>query len=103
LGIDTAIPCGLIINELLSNAFNHAFPDRRKGKVCIFLHASKDGQYELHISDNGIGIPPHITPDTTESLGLRLVHILAKDQLRGTLELERTNGTAYRILFGDDQ
>lgn len=103
LGIDTAIPCGLIINELLSNAFNHAFQDRRKGRVCISLHARTDGQYELDISDNGIGIPPHITPDTTESLGLRLVHILAKDQLRGTLELERTNGTAYRILFGDDQ
>ncbi|MBU7033225.1 MAG: PAS domain S-box protein, partial [Theionarchaea archaeon] len=103
LGIDTAIPCGLIINELLSNAFIHAFPNKKKGKVCISLNINKDGQYELDISDDGIGIPPHIAPETTESLGLHLVDILVKDQLRGTLKVERTHGTAYHICFGDDQ
>ena len=103
LGIDTAIPCGLIINELLSNAFTHAFPDKKKGKVCISLNINREGQYELDVSDDGIGIPPHIAPETTESLGLHLVDILVKDQLRGTLKVERTYGTAFHIYFGDDQ
>lgn len=97
LGIDTAIPCGLIINELVSNAAKHAFPDEG-GEIVITFHA--DGTaVELTVADNGVGIPGDIDIKTTESLGLSLVTLLAVDQLSGTLDLDRSKGTAFRITF----
>ncbi|MBU7016564.1 MAG: PAS domain-containing protein [Theionarchaea archaeon] len=97
LGIDTAIPCGLIINELVSNSLKHAFPDD-KGKIRIGFR-SIDGDIELVVSDNGVGIPDTIDFRTTESLGLHLVTILVEDQLKGTVSLERNDGTTFTITF----
>ncbi|MBU7025862.1 MAG: PAS domain-containing protein [Theionarchaea archaeon] len=96
-GIDAAIPCGLIINELVSNSLKHAFPDR-KGKIAVILH-SVDGIIELTVSDNGVGIPEDIDFKNTETLGLRLVTILAEDQLNGKVNLIKSKGTTFHITF----
>jgi PAS domain S-box-containing protein len=97
LGVDTAVPCGLMINELVSNSLKHAFPDK-KGEIKIALHAV-DGTIELTVRDNGIGIPEDINFRTAETLGLRLVTILAEDQLNGEITLSRTKGTEFLITF----
>jgi PAS domain S-box-containing protein len=97
LGIDTAIPCGLIINELVSNSLKHAFPCG-KGEIKVMLH-SLNGDVELLVADNGIGLPEGIDFRSTETLGLRLVIILAEDQLNGEIELNSTEGTAFHIRF----
>lgn len=99
LGIDTAIPLGLIINELLSNALKHAFPDGRNGEVRIDLLSLGDG-FELIVADNGIGIPGDLDFRNTESLGLQLVVTLT-DQLRGTIELDNRRGTEFKITFSE--
>ena len=96
-GIDAAIPCGLIINELVSNSLKHAFPDR-KGEIAVTLH-SVDGTIELTVSDNGVGIPEDIDFKNTETLGLRLVTILAEDQLNGKVNLIKSKGTTFHITF----
>ncbi|MBI5102047.1 MAG: PAS domain S-box protein [Nitrospirae bacterium] len=102
LNIDTAIPCGLIINELLSNSLKHAFPGGRKGEINIFLGQTlvEDRTvYDLVISDNGVGIPEGIEMGKSESLGLQLITTLIEHQLRGTLDLDRTNGTRMHVRF----
>lgn len=98
LSIDTAIPCGLIINELVSNSLKHAFPGNRGGEVCIELHTENHGQWILTISDNGIGLPPDVERRQRESLGLQLVTTLTQ-QLEGTIEVDCSEGTAYTIVF----
>ena len=100
LTVDTAIPCGLVVNELVSNALKHAFPDGREGTVTIQLRA--DGPvYVLAVSDDGIGLPEDVDPSTTESLGLQLVDTLTR-QLGGTLRIHRGNGTQFEIAFADN-
>jgi PAS domain S-box-containing protein len=100
LGVDTAVPCGLMINELVSNSLKHAFPDK-KGEIKIALHAV-NGTIELTVRDNGIGIPEDIDFRTAETLGLRLVTILAEDQLNGEITVSRTKGTEFLITFSAD-
>ena len=97
LGVDTAIPCGLIINELVSNSLKYAFPDK-KGEIIVALHPVK-GKIELTVSDNGVGIPENIDFKNTKTLGLRLVTILAENQLNGDIDLIRNKGTEVRITF----
>lgn len=97
LDIDTAIPCGLIINELVSNSLKHAFPDR-EGEIMIVFRSIDDTK-ELTVSDNGVGIPEDVDFKTTESLGLHLVTILAEDQLDGEITLDRSKGTTFCITF----
>jgi PAS domain S-box-containing protein len=99
LDIGTSIPLGLIINELVSNSLKHAFPDKRKGEIQILLKPIDEKEVELTVSDNGIGLPEDKDPEKTNSLGLHLVTILAKDQLHGTLELDRSCGTKFVIRF----
>jgi two-component sensor histidine kinase/putative methionine-R-sulfoxide reductase with GAF domain len=99
LGIDTAIPSGLIINELVSNALKHAFPDDREGEIKISFQKTDEDEYNLIISDNGIGMPEEMDFRKTESLGLRLVMSLSENQLQGKIELDRTEGTEFRIRF----
>lgn len=99
LNIETAIPCGLIISELISNSLKHAFPDRRRGEIRVSLHALEEEEYELLVSDNGIGLPEDIDIRETKTLGLLLVSQLAEGQLEGALDLERDGGTAFRIRF----
>lgn len=98
LAIDTAIPCGLIINELVSNSLKYAFPDNRNGEICITFQKSESGQLILTISDNGIGLPSNLDFRNTKSLGLQLVCRLTK-QLEGTIELSRNPGTEFKISF----
>lgn len=97
LDINTSIPLGLILNELVSNSMKYAFPDDEKGEINIKLR-SKDDQYTLIVSDNGVGLPPEIDFDKIESLGLQLVKSLT-NQIDGTLELDRGQGTTYTIQF----
>ncbi len=102
LSIDTAIPCGLIINELLSNALKYAFTDGMRGVVEVILNkADINGEagYELVVSDNGKGIPEDMDIRKTRSLGLQLVFNLVEHQLQGKIELIRKNGTTYKIRF----
>ena len=97
LGVDTAVPCGLIINELITNALKHAFPDKR-GKIGVGFHGS-DGTIELVVKDDGVGIPDSIDFRNVKTLGLRLVTILAEDQLDGEITLMRDKGTEFHITF----
>lgn len=101
LGIDLAVPCGLIINELISNAFKHAFPPsfEGKGKIEIALHPTEAGEIELIVKDNGVGIPENLGIHNVESLGIKLVIIMAEDQLNGKVRLERREGTKFSIRF----
>ena len=96
LGIDIAIPCGLIINELITNAVKHAFPDGR-GTISIMLKVEKN-EYRLTVRDDGIGLSIDIDVAATDSLGLQLVNILT-EQIDGRLEVEREGGTAFTITF----
>jgi len=98
LNLNTAIPCGLLINELLTNALKYAFPGNRHGEVIVSLHPSECDWYELVISDTGIGLPDNVVPGATDSLGFTLVAGWI-DQLRADLEIDRTAGTRFRIRF----
>jgi two-component sensor histidine kinase len=94
----TAIPCGLLLNELLSNALKHAFPDDRRGAIHIALRQKSSGQCILTVRDSGVGFPAETDFRTTESLGLQLVCLLT-EQLGGTIALERNGGTVFTITF----
>ena len=101
LDLDTAIPCGLILTELLSNALKYGIPSKH-GKIMVTFSVTSDQRYELRISDNGAGLPPEIhldTLDTLDSLGLQLVKGLVEEQLNGTLKLSRSPGTTWIIRF----
>ena len=98
LSLDTAIPCGLIINELISNALKHAFPDKKHGTINIRLYYTNEHEIQLTISDNGVGIPAEIDYHSTRSLGLNIVTTLVR-QLKGSIELDRSCGTEFSIRF----
>ena len=96
--VDMAVTCGLIVNELVSNALKHAFPGHRGGTIEICLRASGDDTLTLLVKDNGVGFPEHVDFRNTGSLGLQLVNSLAK-QLRGTIELNSGNGSEFIVTF----
>jgi two-component sensor histidine kinase len=98
LDMDQAIPCGLILNELLSNAFKYAFPHNCSGEVYVALHADTAQQVALVVRDDGIGFPDDIDFRHTESLGLQLV-VMLTEQLQGTITLERADGTTFTLTF----
>ena len=99
LGIDTAIPLGLLINEVLTNALKYGIPDGQKGQVYISMQKLANGEYVLEIGDNGQGFPETVHYKNTKSLGLKLIHNLTR-QLRGTLERDPSKkGTNYIIKF----
>jgi len=95
LTINTAIPLGLIMNELVSNTLKYAFPDGRDGELSIEGHA-EGGTMQITVRDNGIGIPESIDWRDTESLGLHLVQMLTR-QLKGSIDLSRQSGTEFRF------
>jgi two-component sensor histidine kinase len=99
LDINTAIPCGLIINELVSNSLKHAFPGEKNGEIKIAGHPLNKNEIELIVSDNGVGLPKKVDFRKTDSLGLHLVKLLAEDQLHGDIKLDRTKGTSFHIKF----
>ena len=98
LDIDTAMPCGLIINELVSNSSKHGFSTKKTGELRIDLHSTNDAEVTLTVSDNGDGFPEDLDFRETNSLGLQLVNALTR-QLNGTIELDRTGGTAFKLTF----
>jgi PAS domain S-box-containing protein len=98
--IDTAVVCGLLLNELVTNCLKHAFPGQREGRINIGLQVVEDRGFVLEVGDNGVGIPDHVDMAHPESLGLELVQILT-DQLHGTVEIARNRGTRFTIRFSE--
>ena len=96
LPIDRAIPCGLIVNEVVTNALKHAFPNDRLGRVNVSMSKTPDGSLELEIKDDGIGIQS--TTERQQSFGLRLVRMLAT-QLHANIETEQASGLVFRLQF----
>jgi PAS domain S-box-containing protein len=97
-GVDTAIPCGLILNELISNSLKHAFPEERKGIISVSLSAGEGGGLKFVVGDDGVGFPPGIDFRTAGSLGLRLVNMLVS-QLHGRIEKLPGSGTVFSIVI----
>jgi len=102
LAVDTAIPCGLIINELVTNSLKHAFPDGRAGTILLTFKKSRNGTYLLTVDDDGVGIPGDLDVSRTGTLGTQLVTMLV-DQLGGTIRFSRQKGTGVTIRFGEYQ
>ena len=98
LTLDAAMPCGLIINELVSNSLKYAFPDGRQGEVRIDLHGLSDGTTRLIVADNGVGLKADVDWTNTRSLGLRLVRTLAQ-QLGAQIEINTSRGMEVRLAF----
>lgn len=98
LPVDMAVPCGLIINELVTNAMKYAFPNNKNGEIIIALHEIENGKVMLSVSDNGVGIREHIDIMNPQSLGMQLVHSLT-DQLDGELQHDNEYGTRITIEF----
>lgn len=98
MDIDMAIPCGLIISELVSNALKYAFPDGRQGEITIRLTTGEDGRISLLVADNGVGLPPGLDFRNPETLGLQLVTMLTK-QLLGEIGMSVTQGTSWKLSF----
>jgi two-component sensor histidine kinase len=97
LDVEQVVPCGLLITELLSNAFKHAFPDGRSGTVEVAIRQQAD-RLQLSVRDDGIGLPADLDPAAADTLGLQLVRALT-EQLDGILELDRRDGTRFRVSF----
>lgn len=98
LNVNVGIPCGLIINELVSNSLKYAFPDGRNGTIKIGITKNTGGTYVLTAEDDGIGFPREVDFRSTSTLGLMLVNVLTR-QICGTIELSRENGTKFIITF----
>ncbi|MBU0561769.1 MAG: PAS domain S-box protein, partial [Bacteroidetes bacterium] len=99
LPISMATPIGLVLNELLTNAFKYAFAERKKGEIKVSLDASEKGKISLTVSDDGVGLPQGFNIDKSETLGLKLVKILVEEQLQGNIEIISKKGTTFMIEF----
>ncbi len=98
MDLDTAVTCGQIVSELASNSVKHAFPDGRKGMVTVVIRHAPEGQVELSVMDNGIGLPDGFDLATTKSMGLKLVRTLAK-KIDGKIYVNCDNGTCVSVYF----
>ncbi len=98
LSLDISIPCGLIINELLSNALKYAFPENKKGKILISVKEAKKTRIEIKVEDDGVGFPKDIDIKKGESLGMLLVNTLV-EQIDGNIKVRSKEGTKYLITF----
>ncbi len=99
--IDTAVPCGLIINELITNALKYAFPGGRRGLLKISLHRIDNSNLELRVSDNGIGVPKGFDFKINRGMGLQIIYDIAEKQLAGKADFESNNGLSAVIRFND--
>jgi two-component sensor histidine kinase len=102
LEMDRAVPCGLIVNELVSNALKHAFPEGRTGSISVELRPDDEGRTILVVSDDGIGLPAELDIARADTLGLRLVGDLA-EQLHGSVTMARHGGTTVAVTFADSR
>ena len=98
LDTDSATNVGLIINELISNSIKHAFPDGKEGKISISFDVDDKGLYTLLVKDNGVGLPPDFDYEGSDTLGIKLVSTLV-EQIEGTMEVDKTCGTSFKIKF----
>jgi two-component sensor histidine kinase len=98
LDLDKAIPCGLLLNELITNSLKYAFPDGRRGKLWIHLEAHKENMI-LEVCDDGVGVPDDFDLEAGQSLGLQLVKLLATHDLQGNVKLMHKEGTQYIVEF----
>jgi two-component sensor histidine kinase/HAMP domain-containing protein len=100
--IDIAMPCGLILNELLANALEHAFPGDRRGQIQIGLHRTGSNEVTLEVADDGVGVPIGFDFRQTGTFGLQAVVLIAEHQLQGKLFFEDESGVNFRLCFKDD-
>ncbi|HPG38122.1 MAG TPA: PAS domain S-box protein [bacterium] len=98
LNVNIAVPCGLILNELITNVFKHAFQDRKTGNLIVYFQPYQDSMYELQVQDDGAGLPSDFNIHSLTTLGLKLVTILT-EQIDGVLEIKRDAGTTFIIRF----
>jgi len=98
LDIDVALPCGLILNEAISNSLRHGFPEGRKGEIRIVLEKDSSGSATLLVADDGAGIAEPVDPAHARSLGFRLMNMMTR-QLNATLDIQSRYGTEVRLLF----
>lgn len=104
-GLDTAIPLGFLLTELLSNCFKHAFPEGSEGKINVSLRSVNEHELELMVADNGVGIPESVDWRNPRSMGFELIDTFV-EQLDGRIEIDRSQGTEVRIRFkeiGDEE
>ena len=101
LDINTSIPLGLIVNELITNSLKHAFPHGKSGEINIQFHTLED-KYLLEVKDNGIGFPKEINYQNTNSLGLRLINSLT-EQIDGEIQFNNKSGTSFKIIFTEEK
>ena len=100
INLDAAVPCGLILNELISNCLKHAFPHSREGEIRVESHKDGDRLASLVVADNGVGLPEDVNPSSTKSLGLRLVRLLSKS-LGAAVQVNTRPGTEFKLVFGE--
>jgi PAS domain S-box-containing protein len=100
--IDTAIPCGLVITELMTNALHHAFPDKETGQITLRLHRTPEERIELLFCDDGVGVPAETDLLQLQTMGIRTIVSLVEHQLQGRVSFETTEGFCARIICGDD-
>ncbi len=99
LDINIAVPCGLVVNEILSNAFKYAFPNHRSGTITITVKQRDKHFLNIQISDDGVGLPDDFDFQTASTMGMTLVRILVQGQLEGTINIDGQNGTRFNITF----
>jgi len=97
--VGKAIPCGLIVDELVSNCLKYAFPQEREGNISIELYTINQDEVELTVKDDGVGLPEDVDMYRTATIGLQIVKMLAEHQLGGKIELKREKGTRFCIRF----
>ncbi len=102
LSIDSAVPCGLLLNELISNCLKHAFRGREQGRILVELLPVNTGEILLSVSDDGIGLPPGVEPQAGETFGMQLIADLV-EQLHGSVQVNRDAGSTVRIVFPADE
>jgi two-component sensor histidine kinase len=102
LDIDAAIPCGLIINELLTNAVKHAFPGDEKGEICVEFGLDNQENNVLIVEDNGVELSDEIDFKNSGTIGFQLVNTLV-NQLKGSIILSRDKGTTFQIIWSESE
>jgi two-component sensor histidine kinase len=100
--MDTALPCGLMVTELVSNSLKYAFPTQTEGVIYVSINLAGTGEYSLVVWDNGVGVPEGFDPSKAESLGMRLVSMLT-DQLNGKCAFTAEQGTRWEVKFRESQ